>query len=83
MIEFSSKKSDWKNRTVKFLTCGNRRGYKKLLVGEGKTLGVDNMPSKTEFEDSEHGSSVQAEAVEKLGDLNVLTFKDILLSIDT
>ncbi len=54
------------------MACGIRRGEKKLLVGEGKTVGVDKVPTKTEFDEAEHGSSVQDEAVKKLGDLNVL-----------
>jgi len=83
VIEFSGKKSDWKSWSVKFLARGNRRGYKKLLVGEGKTVGVDKVPTQTEFEAAEHGSSVQDEAVKKLGKLNVLAYEDILLSIDT
>ncbi len=32
---------------------------------------------------AEHGSSVQDEAVKKLGDLNILAYEDIFLSIDT
>ncbi len=63
MIEFSGKKSYWKSWSVKFLACRNRRGYNKLLVGEGKTVGVDKVPTKTEFEEAEHGSLVQDEAV--------------------
>ncbi len=65
MIEFSGKKNDWKSWSVEFLDCGTRRGYKKLLVGEGKRVGVDKVPTKTEFEAAEHGSSVQDEAVKK------------------
>ncbi len=53
------------------------------MVGEGKTVGVDKVPTKTELEEAEHGSSVQDEVVKKLGDLNVHAFEDILLSIDT
>ncbi len=53
---------------------GNRRGYKKLLVGEGKTIGVDKVPTQTEFEAAENGSSDQDEAVKKLGELNVLAY---------
>ncbi len=34
-------------------------------------------------ENAEHGSLVQDEAVKKLGELNVLAYEDILLSIDT
>ena len=78
MIEFSGKKSDWKSWSGKFLARENRRGYKKLLVGEGKTVGVDKVATKTEFEEAKHGSSVQDEAVKKLGDLNVLAYENIL-----
>ena len=55
----------------------------RLLVGEGKTVGVDKVPTQTEFEAAENGSSVQDEAVKKLGELNVLAYEDIHLSIDT
>ncbi len=85
VIEFSGKEEwleDWKKWSVKFLAGGNRRGYKKLLVGEGKTVGVDKVPTKTECEAAEHASSVHFEAVKKLGDLNVLLYEDIILSID-
>ncbi len=56
MIEFSGMKIDWTSCSFKFLAHGNRRGYKKLLVGEGKTVGVDKVPTKAEFEDAECGS---------------------------
>ena len=68
---------------MKFLACGNLRCYKKLLVGEDKTVGVDKVPTQSEDEMAELRSSVQDEAVKKLGKLNVLTYEDILMSIDT
>ena len=40
VIEFLGQKSDWKHWSVKLMAHGNQRGYKKLLVGEGKTVGV-------------------------------------------
>ncbi len=58
-------------------------GYLKLFIGEGKTVGVDKMPTQTEFEIAEHGSSVKDEAIKKLVKLNVISHEDILLSIDT
>ncbi len=82
VIEFSGKKSDWKCWSVDFLASGNRRGYKKRLVGEGKTVGVDKVTTQTKFEKAEHSSSVQNETVKKLGDLNVLAYEDVLLFID-
>ncbi len=45
------------------------------MVGEGKTVGVDKVSTKTEIEEAEHGSSVQNEAVKKLGKLNLLANK--------
>ncbi len=54
-----------------------------LLVGEGKTVGVDKVPTQTMFKMAEHGSSVQDAAIKKLGKINVLPNEDILLSIDT
>ncbi len=83
VIEFTDKKSDWKSLSVKFLACRNRRCYKILLVGEGKIFGIDKVPTKSEFEEAEHGSSVQDKVVKKFGDLNVLVCEDFLLSIDT
>ena len=45
VTEFSGKKRDWKSWSVKFLAHGNWRGYQKLFVGEGKTVGVDIVPT--------------------------------------
>ncbi len=42
------------------------------MVGEGKTIGVDKVPIKTKYEEAEHSPSVQDEALEKIGNLNVL-----------
>ncbi len=39
--EFSGKKSDLKNWSKRFLVYGNWRCYKRLLVGEGKSIGVE------------------------------------------
>ncbi len=44
----------------------------KHQAGEGKTNNFDKVPTQTEFEIAEHGSSVQDEAIKKLGELNVL-----------
>ena len=57
-IEFSGRKSDLKSWSVKLLAHGNQRGYKKLLVGEGKTVDVDKVPIQSEYEMAELGSSV-------------------------
>ena len=46
---------------------GNRRGYKKLLVGEGKTIGVDKVPTQTEYEMAALWTSIEDKAVTKLG----------------
>lgn len=40
------------------------------------------VPTQTEFEMTEHGTSVQDEAIKKLVKLTVLAYEDILLSID-
>ena len=72
VIEFSGKKNDWKSWSGKFLAHGCQRGYKMLLVGEGKTVGVDKVPTESEYEMAEQ-SSVQDDAVKNLGKLNVLT----------
>ncbi len=68
---------------MKFLTHRNCRGYKNHLVGEDTTIGVDKVPTHTEFQFAEHGSLVQDEAVKKLRDLHVIAYGDIFLCVDT
>ncbi len=82
IFKYSCKKIHCNSWCVKFLAHGNWRGYKKLLVGEGKTFGVSKMSTQNELEMAEHGLSVQDKAVKKCGKLYVLTFEDILLFID-
>ncbi len=38
IIKFSDKKSNQKSRPVKFLSYGNQRGYKKLLVVKARLI---------------------------------------------
>ena len=45
VIEFMDNKSDWKSWSVKLLVHRNRRCYKKLLVGESKTVSMDKVPT--------------------------------------
>ncbi len=59
MIEFLGKKSGWRSWSMAFLACGNRSSYKKILVSEEKTVGFVKVPTQTELEMAEHGSSVQ------------------------
>ena len=40
---------------MKFLANGNWRGYKKLFIGEGKIVGVNKVPTKSEYEKAELG----------------------------
>ncbi len=66
---------------MKFLAGGNWRSYKKFLVGKGKIVGVEIVPTQ-KFEMAEHGSSFQDEAVKNLGKFKMLACLDIILSID-
>ncbi len=61
----------------------NHRGYKELLVGEGKTIGVAKVSTQIKFEMDEHGSTVQMKLLRILESLNVLARENILLSINT
>lgn len=51
------------------------KGYKKFLVGQGKTVSVDKVFTQTEFAMTELGLSVWDEAFKKLGDLMCLHMK--------
>ena len=49
-IELLGKKSDGKSSSVKFLAHEDWRGYKKLLICEGKTVGVNKVPTQSMYE---------------------------------
>ena len=46
IIIYLYKKIDWDSWSEKFLSCGKQRGYKKLLVSNGSTSGVDKIPTQ-------------------------------------
>ncbi len=49
----------------------NHRGYKELLVGEGKTIGVAKVSTQIKFEMDEHGSTVHMKLLRILESLNL------------
>ena len=66
----------------KFLWCGKQKGYKKLLVSTGMTPGVDKNPMQ-EYDDVLEGDDDLDKKIIKLGELNELAYKDLILSINT
>ena len=76
IIEFSGKQSDWDNRSEKFLVQAKRKGYKKLL------LGTEKVPTQEQIDLAESSSSSTDKKIIKLGELNELAYKDIVLSIN-
>ena len=82
IIEFLGKKRDWKSWLEKHLSQGKWKGYKKLWVGNGFTVGVDKIPMQSEFERALEGSTDLDKKVVKLGELNKLTYEDLILLIN-
>ena len=60
-----------------------RKGYKKILVGEGCIVVVDKVPLPEEFEEAQKGDTDLDKKVAKLDELNELAHKDLILSINT
>ena len=56
---------------------------KKLLVGNGSTVGIEKVLSQCEFERAFEGSSDLYSKVVKLGKLNELAYKDLIILINT
>ena len=62
---------------------GKQKGYKKLLVSNGSMPGVDEIPTQDEYENALKGDTDLNKKILKLGELNELTYKDLILSINT
>ena len=54
-IEFLGKKTDWDSWSKKFVLHGKWKGYKKLLVSNRSTSGVDKIPTQEEYENLMEG----------------------------
>ena len=76
VIEFSGKSSDWKIWSRKFLARANRKGYKKLLLGEA------TIPSETGYTNSLGKSDATDKKLVEQWELNELAFEELLLSIN-
>ena len=76
IIEFSGKQSDWDGWSEKFLAHSKCKGYKKLL------LGTEKVPTQEQIDLAESSSSSTDKKIIKLGELNELAYKDIVLSIN-
>ena len=50
IIEFLGKKTDQESWSEKFLSCGEQKGYKKLLVNSGSMSCMDKIPSWDEYQ---------------------------------
>ena len=81
IIKLSGKKTDWERLSKKFLLCGKHKGYKKLLVSTGTTPGVDKFPTQEEYESTLEGDEDLDKKIVKLGELNELAYKDLILLI--
>ena len=60
-----------------------RNGYKQLLVILGSTVEVDKVPMYKEYDKGLEGDVDLDKKVVKLGNLNVLTYKNLSLFINT
>ena len=76
IIEFSGKQIYWDGWSEKFLVRAKRKGYKKLL------LGTERVPMQEQIDLAESSSSSTDKKIIKLGELNELAYKDIVLSIN-
>ena len=68
VIEFLGKKPGWDSWFKKFLLCGKRKGYKKLLVSTGTSPGVDKIPTQDEYESALEGDEDLTKKIVKLGE---------------
>ena len=76
VIEFSGKSSDWKIWSRKFLARANRKGYKKLLLGEAK------IPTEDQYTLACGEANSSEKKTVKLWQLNEAAFEELLLSIN-
>ena len=52
IIEFSVKKADLESLSDKFLSCEIYKGYKIVLVSNGSTVGVDEIPVQNGYDNA-------------------------------
>lgn len=75
IINFSGKQANWDRWSKKIFTQAKPRGYKGLLLRK------DNIPMQEPLDLAEVSSSDSDKRMLKLGEVNELAFKDIMLSI--
>ena len=61
----------------------SEKGYKKLLVSSGSKSGIDKTPTVDEYENAMKGKTDLNNKIVKLGELNELSYEDLILSIYT
>ena len=83
IIEFLGKKTDWDRWPEKFLLCGKKKGCKKLFVSTGSMQGMDKSPMQHQYEEVLKGNEDLNKKIVKLGELNKLSYEDLILSINT
>ena len=62
---------------------GKKKGYKKLLVRNRSTSGVDEIPTQDEYYNALEGNMGCNGKVVKLSDLNELAHENLILLIST
>ena len=62
---------------------GKWKGYKKLLVSNGSTSGVDKIPTQDEYKNALEVDIDLEKKIIKLGELNELACEDLILSTNT
>ena len=62
---------------------GKLKGCKKLLVRSESTSGVDEIPTQNKYENVMEGDTDLNKKIIKLGELNELSHKDLILWINT
>ena len=65
------------------VSCGERKGYKKLLASSGSTSGMDKIPTKDEYKNALEVEMDLDKKIAKLGELNNLVHEDSIFSFNT
>ena len=76
------KKTDWDSWSEEFLLHGKWKGYKRLLVSTHTKSGVKKVLTQEEYENALEGNEDLDKKIVKLGELNELAYKDLILSIN-
>ena len=82
VIEFLGKEADQESWSEKFLSHGKHKGYKKLL-SSGSMSGMDTIPTQDKYGNALKGYMDLTKEIGRLGELNELAYKDLILSINT